>query len=505
MEQAAPSTGEAALARASGRILASGGGYLSLHLPDRPPTRLDLPAAAVRLLQEALRQLGEGRTVRVLAEPRELTTQQAAAVLGVSRPFLVKLLETGEMPFHRVGRHRRVLASDLAAYRQGVERQGRKVEDVMQFDSIEAAVRAVAAGEMVIVVDDGDRENEGDLIMAASKAAPEQVAFMIRHTSGILCAPLLPERARALQLDPMVATNNAPLGTAFTVSVDYSRGLTTGISAAERTNTVRALANGNVMAGDFVRPGHVFPLIAKEGGVLVRSGHTEATTDLCTLAGLPPVGVIGELVNDDGSVKRLPDLLAFAAEHKLKIVSIADLIAYRRQRERLVQRVSEFEVATEIGTARAIAYATPFDTVQHLALVFGDVTGGGAVPVRMHREELIGDVFGRRGGTALISRALARIKAAGAGAVVYLREGAAGVTAPTLREQAAGKGASGSEQARDRHWREIGIGAQILRDLGISSITLLTANPTRYVGLAGFEIAIAGTERLDSRGMPMTP
>ena len=496
------------MARLSGLVLArrgAGRGALSLQLLDDQTARLDLPAPAVRLLQESLHELGQGHAVRLLPQAVELTTQQAAEMLGVSRPFLVKLLESGQMPYRKVGTHRRVLSSDLVAYKRSVERHGRKLEDVMKFDTIDAAVRAVAAGEMVIVVDDDDRENEGDLIMAACKATQEQVAFMIRHTSGILCAPLLPERARALQLDPMVQTNNAPLRTAFTVSVDYSEGLTTGISAAERTNTVRALANGNVTAGDFVRPGHVFPLIAKEGGVLVRSGHTEATTDLATLAGLPPVGVIGELVNDDGSVKRLTQLLAFAAEHKLKIISIADLIAYRRQRERLVQRVSEFEVATEIGTAKAIAYATPFDTVQHLALVFGHVAGGGAVPVRMHREELIGDVFGKRGagGVTLISKALARIKAAGFGVVVYLREGAAGVASPTLREQAgAGNGAAaagtGSERERDKHWREVGVGAQILRDLGVSSITLLTAHQTGYVGLAGFEIEIAGTERLEA-------
>ena len=435
------------------------------------------------------------------APPTELTSQQAAEDLGVSRPYLVKLLEEGRIPFRKVGRHRRVLASDLDAYKRNAERRGRKAEEMMQFDRIDAAIAAFAAGEMVVVVDDGDRENEGDLILAASKATAEQVAFMVRHTSGILCAPLLPERARALQLEPMVQRNNAPLGTAFTVSVDYADGLTTGISAEERTNTVRALANGNTVASDFVRPGHVFPLIAKEGGVLVRSGHTEATVDLARLAGLPPVGVIGELVNDDGSVKRLPALLAFAEVHRLKIISIADLIAYRRQRERLVTRVSEFEVATEIGTARAIAYVTPFDTVQHLALVFGDIAGTDAVPVRVHREELIGDVFGRRGaGTGgLMPKALAHIKAAGRGVVVYLRDGAAGVAAPSLKDQAAPEcdKPTGSERERDKHWREVGVGAQILRDLGLSAITLLTAYQTGYVGLAGFEIRIAGIERLE--------
>src|SRR6201993_3788436 len=221
---------------------------------------------------------------------------------------------------------------------------------------IHAAVAAFARGEIVIVSDDDDRENEGDLFVAASLCSPEKMAFIIRHTSGIVCAPLAQEQAKRLHLAPMVALNDAPLGTAFTVSVDVRHGLTTGISAEERTNTVRALANDNSGAADFVRPGHVFPLVAREGGVLMRSGHTEACVDLCRLAGLPSVGVLAELMNDDGTVMRGPAVAAFAAKHDLKRITIADLIAYRQAREKLVDRIGEFTVKTEIGPLQGFAY-----------------------------------------------------------------------------------------------------------------------------------------------------
>jgi 3,4-dihydroxy 2-butanone 4-phosphate synthase/GTP cyclohydrolase II len=460
-----------------------------LSLGDGP-----LPDAAFRVLKEALEQIARGAVVAAAPIEAELTTQQAAELLGVSRPHLVKLLEGGAIAHRKVGAHRRVRLSDLTAYRTGAMRAG-KSGALMQLDSIDDAVGAFSRGEMVIVVDDDDRENEGDLIMAAAKATQAQVAFMIRHTSGILCAPLTTDRAKALNLEPMVRENDAPLKTAFTVSVDYREGLTTGISAEERAATVRALAGGNVIASDFVRPGHVFPLIAREGGVLVRAGHTEAATDLAKLAELPEVGLLGELVNDDGTVKRLPELLAFAKEHRLKIISIADLIAYRRTRERLVERTAEFTVETEIGPARAISYATPFDAVQHLALVFGDLRAAKAPPVRIHRQEVLADVFGRGHGEAnLISQALASIKARGCGVVVYLREGAAGVEAPSLRSQS--EPGAASETKREAHWREVGVGAQILKDLGLTAITLLTTHQLDYVGLAGFDIRIAARENL---------
>lgn len=447
-----------------------------------------LPGPAFALLLEVLEQMARGHVVAVTPLEAELSTQEAADILGVSRPHLVKLLEAGALPFRLVGSHRRVRLSDLTAYRNGAHRK----EPLMKLDSIDDALRAFAEGEMLVVVDDDDRENEGDLIVAASKATAQQVAFMVRHTSGILCAPVTAERARALALDPMVRDNNAPLQTAFTVSVDYREGLTTGISAEERAATARALANGNVQASDFVRPGHVFPLIAKDGGVLVRSGHTEAATDLARLAGLPAVGLLGELVNDDGTVKRFPALLAFAREHKLKMISIADLIAYRRAREKLVTRVSEFETATEIGPARAIAYATAFDAVQHLALVFGDIAHESAPLVRIHRQEVLADVFGRgkTGEANLVSAALRRIQKEGAGVLVYLREGAAGVASP-LGDAPESHGSAGK---RERQWREVGIGAQILKDLGLSSIRLLTTHRLDYVGIAGFDIRLAGSE-----------
>ncbi|MET0669489.1 MAG: 3,4-dihydroxy-2-butanone-4-phosphate synthase [Xanthobacteraceae bacterium] len=354
---------------------------------------------------------------------------------------------------------------------------------------VDAVIAAFARGELVVVTDDDDRENEGDLFIAASMCTPEKMAFIIRHTSGIVCAPMSADDARRLRLDPMVAANDAPLGTAFTVTVDVRHGLTTGISAEERTNTVRALANGNAGAADFVRPGHVFPLVAKEGGVLMRSGHTEACIDLCNLAGVPPVGVLSELMNDDGTVMRGPAVSAFAQKHNLKQVSIADLIAYRQAREKLVKRVGEFPVKSEIGMLAGYAYVTPFDAVQHMAFVHGKIGDGKNVPARLHRADIIRDVFG---GAHPIHAALQRIKQEGRGVIVFLRDGAAGV--PT---HAIPSGEQGSEALRTQQWREVGLGAQILKDLGISSIRLLTSAKLTYVGLAGFGIEITDTEAVD--------
>ena len=354
---------------------------------------------------------------------------------------------------------------------------------------VTAAVEAFGRGEILVVTDDDDRENEGDLVMAAVHATPEKMAFIVRHTAGIVCAPLPAETAHRLRLAPMVTENDAPHGTAFTVSVDYKHGTTTGISADDRTATVRNLANNNAGASDFVRPGHVFPLIAKDGGVLMRSGHTEAAVDLCRLANLEPVGVICELVNDDGSVMRGAQIKAFAERHKLKHISVAELIAYRQAREKLVERVGEFTVETSIGPMKGYAYVTPFDKVHHMALVHGRIGDGTGVPTRLHRANVIQDMFG---GAKSVNAALARFKQIGRGVIVVLRDGTAGVPVQALPQEE-----SAAEAARTRQWREIGLGAQILKDLGVHSIRLLSSSQHTYVGLGGFGIEIVGTEALE--------
>src|SRR5579863_10511311 len=348
------------------------------------------------------------------------------------------------------------------------------------------AIQAFARGEIVAVTDDDDRENEGDLIVAASLCTPEKMAFIIRNCCGIVCAPLTGEEAKRLNLAPMVAINDAPLGTAFTVSVDVRHGLTTGISAEQRTNTVRALANRNMGASDFVRPGHVFPLVARPGGVLMRSGHTEAAVDLCQLSGLPPVAVICELANDDGTVMVGPQIGEFVEKHGLKRISVADLIAYRQAREKLVERVSSHKVKSPIGELTVHAYRTAFDSVLHFAFVHGSLGDGREIPARLHRADILNDIFG--GGA--IERSLKRFKEEGRGVLVYLRDGAAGVPLNVA-------GAESVEESRHTLWREVGLGAQILRDLGVTSIRLRSDSPRKYVGLAGFGVEIAKVEPIE--------
>ncbi|WP_298958998.1 3,4-dihydroxy-2-butanone-4-phosphate synthase [uncultured Roseibium sp.] len=361
------------------------------------------------------------------------------------------------------------------------------------------AIRAFERGEMVVVTDDDDRENEGDLIVAASKITQEQMAFMVRHTSGIICAPMTVAHARRLRLDPMVAENDAPLATAFTISVDYRHGLTTGISAEERCSTVHALANPNAAAEDFVRPGHIFPLVAKEGGVMIRSGHTEAAVDLCRLSGLEEVGVISELVNDNGTVKRGQQVAEFAAEHDLKMVSVSDLIAWRQRTERMVERVNEQPVDTIAGPAYAMTFSTPYDPMHHLAIVYGDILDGRNVPVRLQLESVLDDVFGE---TQPLDQIMEHFAERGRGIIVYLREGSAGVARQSKRTrldfEAADSEEHSSAQSRQEQWREIGLGAQILKDLGVTSIRLLSSRERHYVGLEGFDIKIDETEILDT-------
>jgi 3,4-dihydroxy 2-butanone 4-phosphate synthase / GTP cyclohydrolase II len=352
---------------------------------------------------------------------------------------------------------------------------------------VQEAIEAFTRGEIVVVTDDDDREGEGDLIVAAVHCTAEKMAFIVRHTSGIVCAPITQAEARRLRLDPMVSSNDSNHSTAFTVSVDYKPGMTTGISAEERTSTCRGLANPNAGANDFARPGHIFPLIAKDGGVLMRSGHTEAAVDLCVLSGLPPVGVICELVNDDGTVTKGKQVSDFAAKHKLKHVTIADMIAWRQAREKLVERVSSFEVETPIGPMQGYAYKTLFDEVYHLAFVYGGVGNGERVLTRFHKPNILTDIFSA---SPKIGQALQRFKKEGSGVLVCLRDGVAGVPLTPLAQE------SSTDAQRNDRWREFGVGAQILRDLGVSSINNLTTSNRSYPGLVGFGIEIADTEIL---------
>jgi 3,4-dihydroxy 2-butanone 4-phosphate synthase/GTP cyclohydrolase II len=423
----------------------------------------------------------------------DMTKAEVARRLDIS-PGRISQLLSGDTPSLELAlRIERLTAgkvkpSDLGAGLKGLDTM------TSNLDTVASALAAIKAGEMVVVVDDDDRENEGDLIAAASRITSEQMAIMVRHGSGIVCAPMTREDARRLKLDPMVSDNDAPLGTAFTVSIDYKEGLTTGISAKERCATVHALANANVHADDFVRPGHVFPLIAKRGGVLMRSGHTEAAVDLCRLAGEPPVGVICELVNDDGTVKRGAEVLSFAREHSFRIISVADLIAYRQQRERLVERDGEFTVETPAGIATGIAYSTHFDPVQHLALVYGDISSGENIPVRLHRQDLVEDVLGNRD---TLNKVYEIFRKEGRGILVYLREGTAGVPASKLTKPF-GEEDTGSARAREEAWRDVGLGAQILRDLSVKSIRQIASKSRYYVGLSGFGVEIADTILLES-------
>ena len=368
----------------------------------------------------------------------------------------------------------------------------------MPFSEVEDAVESIRRGGMAVVVDDEDRENEGDLVMAAEAATPEAIAFFLAHTSGVICVPLEPERADRLDLPLMVSANTESQRTAFTVSVDARHATTTGISAADRAATIAALIDPATRPADLNRPGHIFPLRYRPGGVLKRAGHTEATVDLARAAGMQPAGVLCEIVTEDkSSMARLPDLERFAERHGLPLISIAGLIRYRRRTEKLVRRVSEARIPTGAGAFSAYVYESVLDGEQHLALVMGDVTDD--VLVRVHSECLTGDVFGslRCDCGPQLRAAVERIEEEGRGVLVYLRghEGRGiglghKIRAYRLQEDGHDTVDANLAQGLPVDSREYGIGAQMLVDLGVTTMRLMTNNPSKYGGLEGFGLDI---------------
>jgi 3,4-dihydroxy 2-butanone 4-phosphate synthase/GTP cyclohydrolase II len=362
----------------------------------------------------------------------------------------------------------------------------------MDFDPIEDVLEDVRAGKMVIVTDDANRENEGDLIFAAEKVTPDLVAFMVRYTSGVICVPMLSVECDRLDLPLMTQRNRESMRTAFTISVDAKDGITTGISAEDRARTIALLADPHTQANDLVRPGHIFPLRYREGGVLSRAGHTEAAVDLARLAGLSAAGVLAEVVNDDGTMARLPNLIEFKLRHGLRLCSIENLIAYRSSREKLIAREEMIQLPTDYGDFRLYLYKSLVDGGSHIALVHGDVTPHSAALVRVHRENPIDDLFGSRTGAhpSGLHQVLRRLAEADPGILIYLRQEGRG---PKFCRPSAGRHGEIEQVMKDGFHgilREYGLGAQMLADLGVHQIRLLTNNPKHVVGLDGFGLEI---------------
>ena len=384
---------------------------------------------------------------------------------------------------------------------------GEKEAQVVTMVDIEEAIAAIGRGEMVVVVDDADRENEGDLVMAAEFATPEKVAFFLAHTSGLICVPLTPDRADELELPLMVSHNTESQRTAFTVTVDYRYGTTTGISAGDRAATIHALINPDTKPADLARPGHVLPLRYRPGGVLKRAGHTEATVDLARMAGCYPAGLLCEIVTEDKQqMARQPELRAFAEEHGLPMISIADLVRYRRHREKLVERVAAARIPTEVGEFTAYGFRSLLDGQEHVAFVAGDISSKESVLVRVHSECLTGDVFGslRCDCGPQLDAAIRNIGEEGIGVVVYLRghEGRGiGLThklrAYNLQDSGRDTVDANVELGLPVDSREYGIGAQILVELGVTKMRLMTNNPAKYGGLEGYGLDIVARVPLE--------